>query len=146
MHWKAHLFRHFRLFQTFSLRHSHTPAPCRWENLEYHFDKLWQPVEVVEESCMKWPCFEFGMVQITNFYTSRLFQLQWEQCECSSFLAAISHLVKGSNCISFFGCILWVTFSAVNILKHMQQYAHFLKDRIVNKKCFIHLRDTVDSH
>ena len=26
MHWKAHLFRHFRLFQTYSHRHSHTPA------------------------------------------------------------------------------------------------------------------------
>ena len=26
LHWKAHLFRHFRLFQTFSHRHSHTPS------------------------------------------------------------------------------------------------------------------------
>ena len=26
MHWKVHLFRHFRLFQTFSHRRSHTPV------------------------------------------------------------------------------------------------------------------------
>ena len=29
MHWKAHLFRHLRLFQTYSHRHSHTPVLCQ---------------------------------------------------------------------------------------------------------------------
>ena len=39
MHWKAHLFRHFRLFQTFSHRCSHTLA---WEkDTIYMFHRLY---------------------------------------------------------------------------------------------------------
>ena len=38
MHWKAHLFRHFRLYQTFSHKCSNTPDFCKiWPKLRAQF-------------------------------------------------------------------------------------------------------------
>ena len=65
MHWIAHLFRHFRLFETFSHRRSHTPVLCSRargnfpETIPLFFNYSWNEASV-------WFRYFFAFVVLTT--------------------------------------------------------------------------------